>query len=274
MMALKIASLAPGASGVRPETLALLPPCSRAGLIPVVPSQGSVGASGDLAPLAHMTAAMIGEGEAFRSRASACRRAGAWRARGWRHRRSAPRKASRSSTARSSRPPTRLPGLFAAERVFQARAGHRRARDRCRQGLRHAVRPAHPGAARTSRTDRGRGRAARADGRQRHPRVASHRRRPRAGPVLPALPAAGDGRRARLLRHAASTLAIEANGVSDNPLVVRRDRRSPVRRQLPCRAGRLRRRHPGDRRLRDRLAGRAARSPCWSIPRCRGCRRS
>ena len=39
--------------------------CSRAGLIPVIPAQGSVGASGDLAPLAHMAAAMIGVGEIF-----------------------------------------------------------------------------------------------------------------------------------------------------------------------------------------------------------------
>jgi histidine ammonia-lyase len=63
MMALKLASLAQGASGVRPETLALLEAMLARGLIPVVPCQGSVGASGDLAPLAHMTAAMIGVGE-------------------------------------------------------------------------------------------------------------------------------------------------------------------------------------------------------------------
>jgi len=65
MMALKIASLAQGASGVRPETLAMLEAMLERGIIPVVPAQGSVGASGDLAPLAHMTAAMIGVGGAF-----------------------------------------------------------------------------------------------------------------------------------------------------------------------------------------------------------------
>ena len=63
MMALKLGSLAQGASGVRPETVALLEAMLLAGLTPVIPSQGSVGASGDLAPLAHMAAAMIGIGQ-------------------------------------------------------------------------------------------------------------------------------------------------------------------------------------------------------------------
>nr|WP_087574357.1 histidine ammonia-lyase [Sphingomonas sp. CDS-1] len=63
MMALKLASLAQGASGIRPQTVALLETMLARGLTPVVPAQGSVGASGDLAPLAHMTAAMIGVGE-------------------------------------------------------------------------------------------------------------------------------------------------------------------------------------------------------------------
>ena len=65
MMALKLASLAQGASGVRPATVALLEAMLIQGLTPVVPCQGSVGASGDLAPLAHMTAAMIGVGEVW-----------------------------------------------------------------------------------------------------------------------------------------------------------------------------------------------------------------
>lgn len=63
MMALKLASLAQGASGVRPATVAMLEAMLTRDLIPVVPCQGSVGASGDLAPLAHMAAAMIGVGE-------------------------------------------------------------------------------------------------------------------------------------------------------------------------------------------------------------------
>jgi histidine ammonia-lyase len=65
MMALKLASLAQGASGVRLETLDLLAAMLQRDIIPVVPAQGSVGASGDLAPLAHMTATMLGVGEVF-----------------------------------------------------------------------------------------------------------------------------------------------------------------------------------------------------------------
>lgn len=63
MMALKAASLGRGASGVRLETVRMLEAMLARDLTPVVPGQGSVGASGDLAPLSHMAAAMIGVGE-------------------------------------------------------------------------------------------------------------------------------------------------------------------------------------------------------------------
>jgi histidine ammonia-lyase len=63
VLALKLVSLGRGASGVRREVPALIEAMLAAGLLPVIPGQGSVGASGDLAPLAHMTAALIGEGE-------------------------------------------------------------------------------------------------------------------------------------------------------------------------------------------------------------------
>jgi histidine ammonia-lyase len=62
MMALKLLSLGRGASGVRWEVISLLESMLEHGVTPVIPAQGSVGASGDLAPLAHMTAAMIGHG--------------------------------------------------------------------------------------------------------------------------------------------------------------------------------------------------------------------
>ncbi|MGX9720181.1 histidine ammonia-lyase [Stenotrophomonas acidaminiphila] len=65
MMALKLTSLAQGASGVRPQTLALLEAFLQHDFVPVVPCQGSVGASGDLAPLSHLASVMIGVGEAF-----------------------------------------------------------------------------------------------------------------------------------------------------------------------------------------------------------------
>ncbi len=63
MLATKAASLARGHSGVRPIVIDTLLAVHNAGLIPCVPSQGSVGASGDLAPLSHMTLALMGEGE-------------------------------------------------------------------------------------------------------------------------------------------------------------------------------------------------------------------
>jgi len=65
MMALKAVSLGRGASGVRPQTVRMLEAMLAADLLPLIPEQGSVGASGDLAPLAHMAATMIGVGEAM-----------------------------------------------------------------------------------------------------------------------------------------------------------------------------------------------------------------
>ncbi len=62
MLALKAASLGRGHSGVRPVVIDSLLAVHNAGLVPYVPSQGSVGASGDLAPLSHMTLALMGEG--------------------------------------------------------------------------------------------------------------------------------------------------------------------------------------------------------------------
>jgi len=65
MMALKLLSLGRGASGVRWEICAQIEEMLAAGVTPVIPAQGSVGASGDLAPLAHLAAVMIGQGEAL-----------------------------------------------------------------------------------------------------------------------------------------------------------------------------------------------------------------
>jgi histidine ammonia-lyase len=63
ILALKAASLARGHSGVRPVVIESLVGACNAGIVPWIPSQGSVGASGDLAPLAHLTLALMGEGE-------------------------------------------------------------------------------------------------------------------------------------------------------------------------------------------------------------------
>ena len=65
MMLLRANSLAKGLSGVRAEVIDLICAMLNEGVHPVVPSQGSVGASGDLAPLAHLALAMIGEGEVW-----------------------------------------------------------------------------------------------------------------------------------------------------------------------------------------------------------------
>ncbi len=64
LMLIRANTLAKGHSGVRLETLRLLLDMLNQGVHPVIPSQGSLGASGDLAPLAHMALVLIGEGEA------------------------------------------------------------------------------------------------------------------------------------------------------------------------------------------------------------------
>jgi histidine ammonia-lyase len=65
MMLLRVNSLAKGHSGVRVAVIDTLCEMLNRGVTPVVPSQGSVGASGDLAPLAHLALSLIGEGECF-----------------------------------------------------------------------------------------------------------------------------------------------------------------------------------------------------------------
>ena len=64
-MLLRANALAKGNSGARSETVELLLECLNRGLLPRVPARGSVGASGDLAPLAHLALPLVGEGEAF-----------------------------------------------------------------------------------------------------------------------------------------------------------------------------------------------------------------
>lgn len=65
VMATKVASLARGYSGIRPVVVDLLLRMFNAGVLPDIPAKGSVGASGDLAPLAHMTLTMLGLGKAW-----------------------------------------------------------------------------------------------------------------------------------------------------------------------------------------------------------------
>jgi len=65
MLLIRANTLAQGHSGIREETLRLLLELLNRGVYPLIPEQGSLGASGDLAPLAHMALPLIGEGEAF-----------------------------------------------------------------------------------------------------------------------------------------------------------------------------------------------------------------
>ena len=65
IMVLRINALAKGFSGIRPSTLNTLVQMVNNNVNPVIPEKGSLGASGDLAPLAHMVLVMIGEGEAY-----------------------------------------------------------------------------------------------------------------------------------------------------------------------------------------------------------------
>src|SRR5881628_2592146 len=64
-MLLRANALAKGYSGARVETVELLLDVLNAGIVPYVPARGSVGASGDLAPLAHLALPLVGEGEAW-----------------------------------------------------------------------------------------------------------------------------------------------------------------------------------------------------------------
>jgi histidine ammonia-lyase len=222
MMALKLASFGHGASGVRLETLDLLAAMLDRDLIPVVPAQGSVGASGDLAPLAHMTAAMIGVGDIDTSQgrlpaAEALARArlspltlGAKEG-------LALLNGTQFSTAYA------LAGLFEAETLFQAAlvtgalaTDAARGSDTPFDARIHALR-GHAGQIETAAALRSlmAGSAIRAshlhdDWRVQDPYCL--RCQPQVmGAVLD------------LLRQAASTLSVEANGVSDNPLIFPED---------------------------------------------------
>ncbi|HXM77160.1 MAG TPA: aromatic amino acid lyase, partial [Thermoanaerobaculia bacterium] len=76
MIALRVNALAKGFSGIRASTIGALLDLLAADVLPIVPSQGSVGASGDLAPLAHLALGLLGEGRArYRGREVSAARA-------------------------------------------------------------------------------------------------------------------------------------------------------------------------------------------------------
>jgi histidine ammonia-lyase len=218
MMALKLASLAQGASGVRPEVIDLLASMLASGLVPVVPAQGSVGASGDLAPLAQMAAAMIGTGEidtptGVLPAAAALAHAGLQPLALQAKEGLALLNGTQFSTAFA------LAGLFEAEAAMQAAivtgalsTDAARGTDTPFDERIHRLR-GHAGQIETARAYRAlmAGSAIRASHRTGDARVQDPyclRCQPQVmGAVLD------------LLRQAGATLATEANGVSDNPLI-------------------------------------------------------
>lgn len=119
IMMLKVATLAQGASGVRWEVIERIVACLKRDLIPVIPSQGSVGASGDLAPLAHMTAALMGVGEFLIDGARVSAEAALSNA-GLAPLTLGPKEGLAFLNGTQTSTGLALAGLFRAERVFQA----------------------------------------------------------------------------------------------------------------------------------------------------------
>jgi histidine ammonia-lyase len=119
VMLLKVASLARGYSGVRPELVDAMLALLEAEVFPCIPSKGSVGASGDLAPLAHMSAALLGWGEA-RHRGKILPAAEALRVAGLAPITLAPKEGLALLNGTQVSTALALHGLFAAENLFAA----------------------------------------------------------------------------------------------------------------------------------------------------------
>jgi histidine ammonia-lyase len=218
VMALKLASLAQGASGVRWSTIEHLTACLRRNLVPVVPGQGSVGASGDLAPLAHMTAALMGVGDFFVDGVRMTAQDALAQA-GLEPLALGPKEGLALLNGTQVSTALALAGLFETERVFQAalvtgalatdaaKGSDGPFDDRIQRLRRHRGQMEVAASLRTLMQ----GSAIRASHLTNDDRVQDPyclRCQPQVmGAVLD------------LLRQAAETLATEANGVSDNPLV-------------------------------------------------------
>ena len=119
VMVLKLISLARGFSGVRPEVPQALIMLVNGDALPCIPSRGSVGASGDLAPLAHMTAALLGEGH-IRLKGQALPAAQALAQLGMAPLTLAPKEGLALLNGTQVSTALALKGLFAAEQVFAA----------------------------------------------------------------------------------------------------------------------------------------------------------
>ena len=218
MMALKLASFGVGASGVRRETVAMIEAMLTKGLTPVVPSQGSVGASGDLAPLSHMAASMIGVG-AIDVGGQSLPAADALAQAGLAPLELGPKEGLALLNGTQFSTANALAGLFRAETLFRSAlitgalsTEAAKGSDAPFDARIHALR-GHAGQREVGDALRGlmAGSAIRASHAVDDPRVQDPyclRCQPQVmGAVLD------------LLRQAGTTLGIEANGVSDNPLI-------------------------------------------------------
>lgn len=217
-MALKLASLAQGASGVRWATVERLAACLERGLVPVIPGQGSCGASGDLAPLAHMAAAMMGVGEFFVAGARVPAEA-ALAGAGLAPLELGPKEGLALLNGTQVSTALALAGSFEAERVFQAALVTGALTTDAARGS------DGPFDARVQALRRHRGQVEVAAALRDLMRDSAIRESHRAGdervqdPYCLRCQPQVMGAVLDLLRQAAVTLATEANGVSDNPLV-------------------------------------------------------
>jgi len=219
MMALKLASLGHGASGVRLETVRFIEALLDLDALPLIPSQGSVGASGDLAPLAHMAAAMIGAGEIVLQGVASPAMEALARI-GLNPLSLGPKEGLALLNGTQYSTANALAGLFGAETCFHAAlvtgalsTEAARGSDTPFDARIHALRR-HRGQIDTALALQSlmSGSAIRASHVQNDARVQDPyclRCQPQVmGAVLDQL------------RHAASTLVVEANGVSDNPIII------------------------------------------------------
>ncbi len=195
LIALKLSSLGRGRSGIRREVMEALITLYNADVLPVIPVKGSVGASGDLAPLAHMSAVLLGVGEVFAKGERLPATEGLALV-GLK-----PPHVASEGRSRAAERHAGIHGARALQHVRDRRPVPHRARGGrvvggCSSRLGEAVRRAHSRPARPSRTDRRRRGLSLAAARLGHQRIA-RRLRQGAGPVQPALPAASDGRVSR-----------------------------------------------------------------------------
>ena len=218
LIALKLTSLAQGASGVRAETIAALEALLAHDIVPCIPVQGSVGASGDLAPLAHLSAALLGVGDVLA--ADGCEpAASALARRGLAALTLAPKEGLALLNGTQFSTACALAGLFEAERLFQAALVTGALSTEAAKGSDTPFDPR----IHALRRQRGQidtaaallallhGSQIRASHRLADPRVQD--------PYCLRCQPQVMGAALDLLRMAADTLAREANAVSDNPLV-------------------------------------------------------